>query len=395
MPSEYWDKFANNVLVYSTTNSSGGGPSTTTSYNGNLLLERMNKSWTSVNSPRVNGKLSLRANPFTLNKVHVTYEPYSLTRSGSGGSGPTQYAFNATSKVVDQELIYLPGERWNKPEGEAYEAALTQWYQRCAAQRANLGELFATRRQTVGMITQTANRLGQAAGRLHKGDLGGAAAALGVSWNKPGNIRPAQAWLELQYGWKPLLSDVYEAIDGSFRPESMYISTSATKTDTFSYNSDRNNATYIEAGCNFKSRVNICAKVTVANRPISNMGQLGLLNPALLAWELLPYSFVVDWFIPIGGYLEAQTATAGLVVSDGSVTKTRSYDMRVQRVLGRNYPSDYSSFSPSTNMVHYRSKNRTLGNPGSPPLPKFKNPVSITHGLNAIALMAEAFRKLR
>ena len=149
MPSEVWDKFANNVLVYTTTNSSGEGPSTTTTYNGNLLLERMNKSWTSVNSPRVDGKLSLRANPFTLSKIHVTYEPYSLTRSGSGGSGPSRYAFNSTSKVVDQELVYVPGWRWNKPEGEAYEAALTQWYQRCAAQRANLGELFATDRKSV------------------------------------------------------------------------------------------------------------------------------------------------------------------------------------------------------------------------------------------------------
>lgn len=393
MPSDFWVKYANDVLVFQRTGSTGGGPTISTTYNGNLILEVMNKSWTSVNSPRVDGKLSLRANPYTLTKIHVTYEPYSLTRSGSGGLGPSQYAFSETSKVVDQELVFVPSERFNKPEGLAYEQALTKWYQRCAAQRANLGELFATRRQTVGMITQTANRLAQAAGRLHRGDLGGAAAALGVSWNKPGNIRPAQAWLEMQYGWKPLLSDVYEAVEGSFRPESIYISSSATETESFSYNSDKNNATFIEAGCNFKTRVNICAKVTVADRPVSNMGQLGLLNPALLAWELLPYSFVVDWFIPIGGYLEAQTATAGLVVSDGSVTTTRSYDMRVQRVLGRNYPSDYTSFSPSTNMVHVRSKVRTLGTPGGPPLPKFKNPVSITHGLNAIALLAEAFRK--
>lgn len=393
MPSEFWVKYANDVLVFSRTGSTGGGPTISTTYNGNLMLEVMNKSWTSVNSPRVDGKLSLRANPYTLTKIHATYEPYSLTRSGSGGLGASQYAFSETSKVVDQELVFVPSDRFNKPEGLAYERALTKWYQRCAAQRANLGELFATRRQTVGMITQTANRLAQAAGRLHKGDLGGAAAALGVSWNKPGNIRPAQAWLEMQYGWKPLLSDVYEAIDGSFRPESIYISSSATETESFSYNSDKDNATFIEAGCNFKTRVNICAKVTVADRPVSDMGQLGLLNPALLAWELLPYSFVVDWFIPIGGYLEAQTATAGLVVSDGSVTTTRSYDMRVQRVLGRNYPSDYTSFSPSTNMVHVRSKTRTLGTPGGPPLPKFKNPVSITHGLNAIALLAEAFRK--
>jgi hypothetical protein len=31
---------------------------------------------------------------------------------------------------------------------------------------------------------------------------------------------------------------------------------------------------------------------------------LGLYDPAGLAWELLPFSFVADWFVPIGNYLE-------------------------------------------------------------------------------------------
>jgi hypothetical protein len=32
--------------------------------------------------------------------------------------------------------------------------------------------------------------------------------------------------------------------------------------------------------------------------------QLGLLDPLSVAWELLPWSFVIDWFIPIGAYLD-------------------------------------------------------------------------------------------
>jgi hypothetical protein len=31
--------------------------------------------------------------------------------------------------------------------------------------------------------------------------------------------------------------------------------------------------------------------------------QLGLLDPLSVVWENIPYSFVVDWFIPIGDYL--------------------------------------------------------------------------------------------
>lgn len=39
---------------------------------------------------------------------------------------------------------------------------------------------------------------------------------------------------------------------------------------------------------------------------------LGLLNPAAIAWELVPLSFVYDWFHNVGDFLAAQTATSGL-----------------------------------------------------------------------------------
>jgi hypothetical protein len=36
--------------------------------------------------------------------------------------------------------------------------------------------------------------------------------------------------------------------------------------------------------------------------------RLGLLNPAEVIWELVPFSFVADWFLPIGDYLSALDA---------------------------------------------------------------------------------------
>jgi hypothetical protein len=38
-------------------------------------------------------------------------------------------------------------------------------------------------------------------------------------------------------------------------------------------------------------------------------------NPLLTAWELVPFSFVVDWFIGIGDWLIAQSFTIGDVAS--------------------------------------------------------------------------------
>lgn len=33
------------------------------------------------------------------------------------------------------------------------------------------------------------------------------------------------------------------------------------------------------------------------------------LNPFVTAWELVPFSFVVDWFVNVGDWLQSQTAT--------------------------------------------------------------------------------------
>lgn len=35
--------------------------------------------------------------------------------------------------------------------------------------------------------------------------------------------------------------------------------------------------------------------------------QFGLADPATVPWELLPWSFVVDWAVPIGKFIEAQS----------------------------------------------------------------------------------------
>jgi hypothetical protein len=40
-------------------------------------------------------------------------------------------------------------------------------------------------------------------------------------------------------------------------------------------------------------------------KELNTLGKLGLTNPLSAAWNLATLSFVVDWFIPIGDYLDA------------------------------------------------------------------------------------------
>jgi hypothetical protein len=43
----------------------------------------------------------------------------------------------------------------------------------------------------------------------------------------------------------------------------------------------------------------------------------------MVAWELVPFSFVLDWFIPIGSYLSQLDASAGMEFLGGSTTVVR------------------------------------------------------------------------
>jgi hypothetical protein len=54
----------------------------------------------------------------------------------------------------------------------------------------------------------------------------------------------------------------------------------------------------------------------VSNPNLYLASQLGFVNPAAIAWELVPFSFVVDWFVNVGEFLNNFTDLWGLTVTD-------------------------------------------------------------------------------
>lgn len=64
--------------------------------------------------------------------------------------------------------------------------------------------------------------------------------------------------------------------------------------------------------------VRYTAKVDNPNVWLAN--RLGLLNPLYWAWDATPWSFVVDWWLPVGDVLQSYTAYLGLSWIDGSDT---------------------------------------------------------------------------
>jgi hypothetical protein len=63
-------------------------------------------------------------------------------------------------------------------------------------------------------------------------------------------------------------------------------------------------------------------KITCFLRERNVIALSGLTDVASVAWELVPFSFVADWFIPIGNYLDARGLTQQLDGSTYVITKT-------------------------------------------------------------------------
>jgi hypothetical protein len=209
-------------------------------------------------------------------------------------------------------------------------------------------------------------------------------------------------WLELQYGWKPLLQDVHGAAkslaflnSGTFMVQTARSSSTVTNSEggplivpgekTSSGNWMLITQTEIKFGMRYR-----------IGEPLSAfLSQIGFNNPISLAWELIPYSFVVDWFLPIGEYLTGLKHWEGLSFVDGFETRfTRQtahqnvdfYEEDATRVHWRvgNYSRDAVLFD-RLKLTEYPSMTR----------PSWKNPISPTHALNALALMRVAFKGQR
>lgn len=126
----------------------------------------------------------------------------------------------------------------------------------------------------------------------------------------------ATTWLAMQYVWKPLLSDIHESMQ--------YI---ASKTDlprevavkvSKGQSPKPVNRAQTGADYSFVLWETVIGQLRVrVVESISTARSLGLLNPATVPWELLPFSFVVDWFIPIGSYLDSIGFLQGLSLDYG------------------------------------------------------------------------------
>ena len=201
-------------------------------------------------------------------------------------------------------------------------------------------------------------------------------------------------WLEYQYGWKPLAQDLYDtAIQLARNFEPLMIAearATESKTEVF------DGVAYLGVPEKVSRLQSQRVYMKVRYKPSSDFNNLlsnfTSLNPASIAWELTPYSFVVDWFVDVGGYMRSME-TALLTrnqFKDGFWT-TGYLDTFVGTVAGGSSTAT-SSVAVSLNGAMIRKsykKRQPMASMPTPFLPRFKCDLGPGRLLNAAALLSQ------
>lgn len=278
---------------------------------------------------------------------------------------------------------------------------------------ANLAQDFAQISQLTNLISGTCGRFVGSIGDLRRGNIAGAInhltagrTRLAMPKGKPNRKKDlAENWLELQYGWKPLLMD----IEGLLKSLSNLTIAQPTVRRVVGKGSQERQAlsifdTYSATTIGprkgkflyrFKTDCKIGVTFTMYSPMLSFLAQTGFTNPINLVWEILPFSFVADWFIGIGPYLEALSAWDGLTFIDGYQTQfskmwvsgSVDYDgVNVGNPAGQVFQDARLKLEE---VLFERIKLTAFP---SMTFPSFKNPLgSVTHAMNGIALIVGIF----
>lgn len=259
----------------------------------------------------------------------------------------------------------------------------------------NAAQALAERRQTADMIATMSRTALQSILKLKAGNIGGAAKTLFPSDSK----KMASSFLCYEYGIRPLLSDIDAAMKvlADSYVDIAPLDTTVVKKRNIANDDQRpwsGGALPSSGNGHFSQVLEITVKAKARYSILDTLDRsaatLGFTNPALLAWELIPFSFVADWFLPVGNFLNA--VDAGLDVNAAWHTTS----VFIRETVSFTAPfggTDRDGFNWSAGQLSwtaeniYFKRNLEAGLP-EPAFPRLNTDMmSVRHLLDAIALL--------
>lgn len=205
-------------------------------------------------------------------------------------------------------------------------------------------------------------------------------------------------YLEYHFGWEPLVKDIGNSVEILHSPVFPKLGKKCTGRATVRASDPTPPLIFsdfsIESGGSFtRTSVELSANVVIEDPNLFRLAQFGFVNPLTVAWEVTPFSFVLDWFVNVQQILAAYTDWVGMTLQNGYTTISCSYRSLTWYKGGAPDPQDY----PRIARCIYGHKGfyvqRSLGiSAPSLVLRPLKWP-SVTRGLTAVSLLSQFLGK--
>lgn len=316
-------------------------------------LKLVSKTWYTQSRPR------LERLPYDMREAHPTTKILGGLNRADNSFPPS--AFGSTAPAMDK--CY---DKLKEKIGAASQMAV------------NLLE----RQQALDMISARAVSILQSARRIRRGDFRGLIPK-GVIKRKGREKRfspkgttknLSDSWLEYHFGWEPLIGDIGAAVEilqGGVPPV-----TCKARASYKNVSLQGNPGYYWTLWINdYQAKVQMITEVSVSDPNLWLANQLGFVNPLVIAWELVPFSFVVDWFTNVGSFLSQYSDFYGLSLSRPATTTLET----VSRTWS-NWRDEYCGIDS----VQMR---RVAGITKPPLLIRPRKRLSITRAATAVALL--------
>lgn len=325
-------------------------------------------------------------------RIPLTYKGFKGWATGSvqynAWNGPWYYPDNADAN----RLNWFVNNGWPAAMQPIINRCFARLQEKVVGDRSEFGVFFAEFEQSLGLIASRGTQLFRAARSLRRLDFDGFLKNLRIKkplrkhtkkrWREADDL--SSLWLEYWFGWAPLCSDIFGAgkvieqdlPGGSYRAEASdtYEYTIADPWDVWKHS--------------YELTVRMGARFKMVNPNLFLLERVGLLNPLSIAWELVPFSFVVDWFFDVGAFVDSTSAFAGIEITNSWTN--------LFGTGGATHTSPYPGMSGQC-VLHGAGLTRQTGL--SYPLPNFQVEAnlgqSITRAASAVSLLTQELVGLR
>lgn len=203
-----------------------------------------------------------------------------------------------------------------------------------------------------------------------------------------------QKWMEFRYGWSPLVHSIYDFVKAlKARAESSLrrfvtrgkeVQGASTRSGHGTFDSPY---VYVTWSQSMRSRLD----VTLFQEGGVVLQDFTSLNPALIAWELAPLSFVFDWVYNVGGWMQAIENYLRFAKDFRSGCETLTMLREVSIVVNGSSPNVDGGYTRiyGTSKYEQRLLNRSvlLGLPSPDLVPRFNPNLNAKRALDACALL--------